>query len=392
MYGLLRFMRAATLVGIVCVFTTGSPQAADSPTANDIARFLAGMEPSADSPLMPLTKEPAWRQHQKFFDAAWQALDAHQLSKVRAWSGKNLPQQQPVLYYMFSGPDFLYANAFFPDASTYIMSGLELIGHIPEGADLTPHSLSRELPSIRASLNTLLRRGYFITREMGRNLSRHRLTGTLPVIYVFLARSGKTISDVSLVSLDKDGAVHPQDEEGVESTAKGVKVVFSGSDGKTQTLYYFKTDLSDKGVGNSGFLKFCEKFGTGDSLIKSASYLLHGNNFSLVREFLLKQSAAIVQDDTGIPLRSFNAGEWQFLPFGTYIRPIAIFRHNYQPKLADLFHKSSAGPLDFTIGYHWGKPSNLLLAIKTAKTSQADKNPSKDGHLTVPSSNSIAAR
>ena len=59
----------------------------------------------------------------------------------------------------------------------------------------------------------------------------------------------------------------------------------------------------NKGVAASGYLKFCQEFGRGDSLVKSASYLLHNPGFSDVRDFLLKNSAAILQDDTGIPVK-----------------------------------------------------------------------------------------
>ena len=50
-------------------------RAADTVTADDTAKFLAGMMPSADSPLMPLTRDPAWQRHAKFFDAAFAQLD-----------------------------------------------------------------------------------------------------------------------------------------------------------------------------------------------------------------------------------------------------------------------------------------------------------------------------
>jgi hypothetical protein len=39
----------------------------------------------------------------------------------------------------------------------------------------------------------MLSHSYFITSQMGSHLSRGHLTGTLSVLYVFLARSGKTI-------------------------------------------------------------------------------------------------------------------------------------------------------------------------------------------------------
>jgi hypothetical protein len=342
----------------------GHARAEAGQAADDIAHFIAGMPPSAGSTLYPLTSEHEWQRHAAFFNSSWKELEDRQLSRVRTWSAENVKQSQPVLYYMFSGPDFLYADAFFPNTKTIIMSGLEPSGAIPELSDISARGLGRELGAIRGALGNLLKHSYFITSEMGSQLHRGRLSGTLPIIYVFLARSGKTIREVSLVAIDKDGKLHPQDEPGLESSAKGAKIVFAGSDGEEQTLYYFRTDLSNKGVGSSGFLQFCQSFGSGDSFIKSASYLLHNPGFSEVRDFLLKNSVAIVQDDTGIPVRFLNAPDWNLRPFGTYLHPIHQFSGHGQPKLVELFRKERPAPLGFTVGYRWGKPSNLLLAMK----------------------------
>jgi hypothetical protein len=182
---------------------------------------------------------------------------------------------------------------------------------------------------------------------------------------MFMARSGKTIHDVSLVAIDKEGQLHPRDEPGLKSSAKGVKIVYAGSDGEERTLYYFQTDLSNKGVANSGFLQFCQSLGGGAAFVKSASYLLHNSGFSDVREFLLKNSTAIVQDDTGIPVKYLGEAEWQLRPFGTYLSPIREFWHAQQPMLVELYKRQHPAPLNFTVGYRWGKPSNLLLALKT---------------------------
>jgi hypothetical protein len=368
MNGIRSLVRYLALFAVILAISPTT--AADGQTQDDIAHFLAGMPPSANSPLAPLTNDPAWKAHAVFFDSAWKSLDDRQLSKVRAWASQNVRQPQPVLYYMFSGPDFLYANAFFPNAKTYIMSGLEPSGGIPQLGDLSARSMSGELGGIRAALGTLLKHSYFITSEMGSQLSRRRLSGTLPIIYVFLARSGKTIRDVSLVALDKEGKLHPADEPGVDNSARGAKIVFAGSDGVEQTLYYFRTDLSNGGTNSSGFLKFCQGFGAGDSFVKSASYLLHNTGFSNVRDFLLKNTVSLVQDDTGIPVKFLEGADWELRPFGTYLHPIREFYHNDQPKLVELFKKKSPGPLNFTVGYRWGKPSNLLLAVRNAPKTQ----------------------
>ena len=146
--------------------------------------------------------------------------------------------------------------------------------------------------------------------------------------------------------------------------------MFAGGDGAEKTLYYFSTDLSNSGVRSSGFLKFCATLAPGNSLIKSASYLLHSGNFTTVRDFILTNSATIVQDDSGIPLTNYGARKWRFFPFGRYAGPIAEFHGRYQESYAELFRR--AQPMDFGIGYRWRThESNLLLSVRLADDGSA---------------------
>ena len=105
---------AAVLFAAAMLFAALPPvRAADTATADDTAKFLAGMMPAADSPLTPLTRDPSWQRHAKFFDSAFAQLEQRQISKIRAWSETNLAAPRPTMFYMFSGPDFLYADAFY---------------------------------------------------------------------------------------------------------------------------------------------------------------------------------------------------------------------------------------------------------------------------------------
>src|SRR5262249_60961376 len=88
-------------------------------------------QPWAGSPLMPRTKDPSWQRHARFFDSAFGQLEQRQLSRIRAWSDTHLAAPKPTMFYMFSGPDFLYANAFYPKATTYVLSALEPPGQVP---------------------------------------------------------------------------------------------------------------------------------------------------------------------------------------------------------------------------------------------------------------------
>ena len=270
---MLSSVKIAALAAAVFVAAAMPTRAADNVTANDTARFLAGMPPSAESPLMPLTKDPAWQRHARFFDAAFEQLEQRQLSKIRAWADANLAAPRPTMFYMFSGPDFLYADAFYSKATTYVLSALEPVGSVPDLTRLPRGGIGSTLYNVERSLGSILSFSFFITKKMKVDLHEGQVSGTLPILYVFLARSGKTIRDVSLIALDDKGAVYSANENPGRSATRGVRILFAGSDGVERTLYYISTDLSNSGVRSSGFLKFCGTLAPGNSLIKSASYL-----------------------------------------------------------------------------------------------------------------------
>ena len=362
MIGLLQLARAALVV--VLIVAAGPSRAAETGTANDVARFLAGLQPAADSPLSALTRERAWQEHARYFDKAWKELDSRQLSRIRQWSSENLAERQPTTFYFFSGPDFLYVDAFLAGSATYVLSGLEPVGRLHEMESITQRTLPGVLDHLRASTRNVLRISYFLTKQMRYQLDNAQLNGTLPILYTFLARSGKTITGVEFVKIEPDGSVKPWDGEPINGVSNGVKIAFTSADGQPQTLYYFSTDVSNDGLRDNGFLKFCEGLCTGDVFVKSATYLMHNDSFSMVREFLLAHSATILQDDTGIPVRFFKPEDWEVRPFGRYLGPIPFYGDRYyQRQLSDLFQSQHAKPIAFGVGYRWRlNKSHLLLA------------------------------
>lgn len=359
-----RPIRFAAVALVLLAAAISSVRAAEV-TFDDTARFLAGMQPSADSPLVPLTKDPSWQHHAKFFDGAFAQLEQRQISKIRNWSDVNLAAPRPTMFYLFSGPDFLYANAFYSKASTYVLGALEPVGGVPDLTRLSRGSVDAALYNVERSLGSILSFSFFITKQMKVDLHTNQVNGTLPILYVFLARSGKTIRNVEIVALDDKGGVHYGNDNPGPNATRGARITFAGADGEARTLYYFSTDLSNSGARAAGFLKFCETLGPGNSLIKSASYLLHAGNFTVARDWLLANSATIIQDDSGIPLSNYNARQWRFFPFGRYLGPIGEFPGRYQERYAELFTR--AQPIDFGVGYRWRMhESNLLLSVKVA--------------------------
>ncbi|MDB6154591.1 MAG: hypothetical protein JWL90_3044 [Chthoniobacteraceae bacterium] len=337
--------------------------AEETPTPDDQARFLAGL-PVTGTPLQPIARSAAWTEHAARLESAWQKLENRQLTPIGAWSTHYLSAtaaRHAPLFYMFSGPDFLYAHAFFPSASTYVLCGIEPVGSLPDITQLPREALEPSLQRLGQALGSILSFSFFITKEMKVHLEETRLSGTLPVLYVFLARSGCHIDDVRLVGLDKDGTLI----EGKGPTS-GVKIVFTSPGGQpAQTLYYFSSDLSDGPADKTGFLKWCDSLGEGDGFLKAASYLMHGGNFNTVRKFLLSHSKVIVQDESGVPIKYFAPADWRLRFFGSYPGPIEIFKQHTQPLLKELYRQSNPPPLTFSFGYRWHpSESTLILAEK----------------------------
>jgi len=327
---------------IALLLTTISAFAQNGATVNEAARFLAGLP--VTGVLEPLTRDAVWQEHAAAMDTAWAKKERLQIAPIREWMNANAGEyyrSTNTTFYMFSGPDFLYANLFFPNANSYILAGLEPIGQVPDLTLMPAEMLRSELAAMRGSMSSILKFQYFITKEMRAGFGRGRIDGTLPILYVFLVRLGYTVMDVTHVN----------------SPADGVKITFSEGT-RPQTLYYFKTDLSG---GNSSFLRWCAARGPGLSLLKAASFLMHGDGFSGVRNFLLENSRVIVQDDSGIPLRAFPK-KWKVNCYGRYVPHNEEFEKYHQPDLAAHYaQQPPAAPLGFAFGYHWQKEDGILM-------------------------------
>lgn len=353
----------------------------DSLRLTDTARLLAGMTPAGDPAMMQLAGLRSWQKHASTFDAWWNTRTQPQIDKVAAWAAYELGaqgQSRAPAYYFFSGPDFLYVSALYPHAATYILCGKEPVGVLPDLIALTNSpDLDAVLGSFQSTFKTILNFSFFITEDMKKDLRNSQLQGVLPVLLVFLARREQTIVSVTPVQLDKAGVLSGRSTFGGEGGNVGVRIVFtSSSTAPVQTLYYFSTDLSNSGIrANPGFIHFCERFGMGNSFVKSASYLMHLGEFSQARDFLLKYSDILVQDDSGIPFKYFSPETWSVRVFGNYVGPIEIFQKYYQQDLAQRYAVSNPKPLDFGMGYRFN-PSESTIMVAFRKGASGTQSPS----------------
>ncbi len=305
--------------------------------------------------------ESAWQEHAAFFEKEFSKLNLRQLQKLHAWLETYVPellQPIPVAFYMFSGPDFLYVDQFFPRASVYILCGKESMGPPPDPLRIA--NLAGALGNLENAMKSSLETTYFITKDMKIDLLQQNLNGVLPILYVFIARADKSITNVTFGSLNSSGVF---EQKG--GSIPGVRINYTDNQsGSSQALYYFTTDISDGGIKSTpGFLKFCQRLGVGSSFLKSSSYLMFEEGFATIRNFILEHSNRIVQDDSGIPVTYFDRNKWSLRLCGTYLGPIELFKQHFQPKLQELFAQGNPPPLEFGFGYRWNwKEANLMVA------------------------------
>jgi hypothetical protein len=255
---------------------------------NDVARFLGGMPVPENSPLGQLMRDPAWQAHAAFFEDQFSKLHLRQLQKLHAWQATALSeslQSIPVVFYMFSGPDFLYVDQFFPNAAVYVLCGKEALGPPPDPLRIA--NLSSALGNLENAMKSSLKHDVLHHKRYENRSARAEPEWRLPILYSCIARADKSITNVSFGSLTSGGVFEEAAPGKKGGSTPGVRVRYTDNQsGSAQTLYYFTTDVSDGGIKAApGFLKFCQRLGTGASFLKSPSYLLFENGFASIRQF-----------------------------------------------------------------------------------------------------------
>ncbi|MBI3502160.1 MAG: hypothetical protein HY063_10220 [Bacteroidetes bacterium] len=341
---------------------------------NDIARFIAGMPADSNSTLdSSLLVDKEWQKFSKNMEARWQKYDSTRLQKISAWAKKEIPDSvSHTLFYPFSGPDFLNAEIFFPNSDTMVLVGLEPRGKIPVIRKNSSDSLEKYLNEVERSLNSILNFSFFRTLSMKKDLEQKEVNGTIPVMLLFLVRTGNFIENIQMIYLAPSGKIIYSDAEADSIKTQGVEITFHKTgEEKPRILFYFSVDLSDAGVKNKTpqFVSFVNELGTVTTFLKSASYLMHKNYFSVIRSLILKQSDLLLQDDSGIPLKFFSDSIWNNKFYGTYTGTIPMFSAHKQEDLVKAYQdKTNVKSLEFGIGYRWHKnESNLMLSKKKKK-------------------------
>ncbi len=347
-----------------------------SDSLNELAKMIAGIKEEQAKVLGNAFSDPAFKAHSASWNKKWLQFDITRMVKLQAFRNNEIAVnvgKTKTVFYPFSGPDILYGYTFFPDADQYILMGLEPVGTRPlyDEPKEERDSLQKYFAKINTSLYAILQFSFFRTASMSVDLKNEKLDGTLHLLMLFLARTGNTICDVQPVVIDTMGEVKHIASfiklKTVKSSNKGIEIKFTSVDKKNKTLYYYSTNLADGGLKhNKGLLKYLNNIGEFNTYLKGASYLMHKDYFSVVRNFILKQSRHVVQDDSGIAFHYFEKeGNWEYKFYGSYMHPIPMFSDFYQADLDSLYKVKGSKDIGFGIGYNFkDRNSNFMIATR----------------------------
>jgi len=341
--------------------------------ADDVGRFLAGSPARPGSQFAALEGRDEWVKHRRELDRGWSKIEGESLPAMRAFQKRELSGisiANSTAFYPFSGPDALMVTILFPQSPAYVMVGLEPAGTLPTPQQLARKDLEKYLAMVRTTIASELGRSFFITRQMDRQFRGQVTDGLFLPILQLLVRTDHTILGFRYVRLDDAGQIV---ERGADYKApgrignKGVEIDFrTDSDQSVHKLFYFSVNLSDGTLAeNHAFLSFVTGLKRTTTFLKATSYMLHKQEFSTIRQLILQNSLAVLQDDSGIPYRFFATARWRVQLYGDYVRPYGSFRWLEQPDLRKAYLTPGPKPLDFRIGYGYGRvASNLQFATR----------------------------
>lgn len=331
---------------------------------NDTARFLAGLPGRGGAELANARRSPEWKEHARQMNAAFGSARGL-LDRISSWRRSALTGVgSGTVFYPFSGPDFLFADAFFPRGRTMILCGLEPVGSPPDISRVSSGSLPSALANVRSSIATPLAYSYFITKDMRNDLNAGQFRGVTPILYTFLARTNHRVLAADPIALSSSGAVVSRSGSAT-GTAPGIRIKAASASGGVKTIYYFRTNLSNSTLGrDKRFVNFVRNQNPSVTFVKSASYLLHGGGFSIARSSIESLSPVIVQDPTGIPYQRLAKGNWDIKLYGNYQGTLDMFKSKYQGDLASAYQKGQGTPTNFGIGYKMSPNETSIVVAR----------------------------
>ena len=343
----------------------------------DLSLFLAGLPLDEKNQFVKLSQSASYKAYARTINSYWEKIDSDYLKKVNPFKAEFMPQKSAAntAFYPLSGADFVNLHAFYPDAVSNIMVGLEPPGKITDPNTLSPEQLKAGLNSIQSMVGEMASQNYFTRKRMKREFANPHFSGTSPVLLIFMTRLGLNIDSWQRVELDKTGKLISETETHIANKnpdkIEAVRIYYHKQNEKySRDLVFFKMYINENSADtNTPEGKFFASQGNFNLLLKSAEYVLQLPIYEKFIETILRKTDTVVQDDSAIPYSAINKAQWNSNVFGVYTARARLQNTPNVPDQVDLQNEFNlnAKMLPFKYGYgvlKGNNKSNLMILAR----------------------------
>lgn len=357
-------MNPRYLIIALLALCAGTASAAPQASLNDVARYLAGYDVSSDSPLAAQQKAWFYAAHKNGMQAYWKQYERTTVTPIRAFQQKWLANEnRETCFYPFAGGDFVNAYLFYPNASTYVMIGLETAGLVPDVPAMAQGNVRTGLDFMLRGYRVFINFNFYRTYSMQVDMEKSPFTGTIPHILNQMAWLGLKPVAAYEVGVTAAGTLT------FKPLAQGKYVKRAAIDcvdsaGKMRRVIYMFLDLENNKLrAEPHWWAYLQNLGQVSGFLKAASYLCPRPEHVMIRELCLKLMPTIVQDDSGIPYKYLK--DYNVTVFGKYQGPHAIFPSYHQPELLSVYRSAPYRAQDFNFSYDRSNGwRNVMVAIR----------------------------
>lgn len=302
---------------------------------------------------------------------AIQRYRAEFMQKAQPFLQSIAPRDVPkTVVYPFGGGDLVSALATYPDATEITTISLERTGDPTQASKLDPDSWSAETQRFRSAALLLLAKYDSATVDLG-SIENRPLPGQLMLALTALSITGCTPVGLRYFSFEADGTLHYYTPSEVrELSAVHAKknapwrhdsldsIVFSNGEltfkrpsGELVVYRHVSFNLDDPHFVDSGLSKHLQAKGAVAALTKAASYLLWNDEFSGIRDYLIRRATLMFSDSTGIPPQYASQAGLRQLTYGEFVEPSLPANPKHARSFRELWAAQPRRQLPFRYGY-----------------------------------------
>lgn len=302
---------------------------------------------------------------------AIQRYRAEFIQKAQPFLKALTPAAAPkTVVYPFGGGDLISALATYPTATEITTISLERTGDPTQAERLNLEGWTAEMQRFRSAALLLLAKYDSATVDLGA-IENRPLPGQLLLALTALSITGCTPVNLRYFTFDADGALHyytPSEVRELSSThAKknapwrhdsldsivfsNGELTFKRPDGELVVYRHVSFNLDDPHFIDSGLSKHLQAKGAVAALTKAASYLLWNDEFSGIRDYLIRRATLMFSDSTGIPPQYASQAGLRQMTYGEFVDTSLPANPKHARSFRELWAAQPRRQLPFRYGY-----------------------------------------